>query len=205
MNDNRKKSAAGILTGVVVALVVLFAVGLIVIYTGGYNVAASAGHSAFGRWVLSTTMHNSVRGRAAGIDAPPFTDAMAASGAGDYKNMCEHCHAGPGVDRAEWAEGILPHPPELTDAAAEWESEEIFWIVRHGIKMSGMPAFGPTHDEETLWNIVAFVSDLPGMTPPTYQSLGDAGHHADEPRGQPAEPAAGASTDSAQEEEREER
>lgn len=94
------------------------------------------------------------------------------AGASSYKSTCQHCHAGPGIERSPWASGMRPRPPHLTEAAAEWEPEEVFWIVKHGVKMSGMPAFGPTHDDQMLWNIVAFVKELPAMTPARYAALG---------------------------------
>jgi mono/diheme cytochrome c family protein len=86
--------------------------------------------------------------------------------------MCEHCHGGPGVERDEWASGMRPRPPHLTEEAGEWEPKEVFWLVKHGARMTGMPAFGPTHDDQTLWSIVALVKDLPAMTPERYASLG---------------------------------
>jgi mono/diheme cytochrome c family protein len=86
--------------------------------------------------------------------------------------MCEHCHAGPGVERAAWAAGMRPRPPHLTEKAAGWSPQEVFWIVKHGVRMTGMPAFGPSHDERTLWAIAAFVKELPAMTPERYAELG---------------------------------
>ena len=106
---------------------------------------------------------------------------MISAGASSYKQMCQHCHAGPGVERAEWAGGMRPRPPHLKDAAPEWEAKEIFWLVKHGAKMAGMPAFGPTHDDQALWSIAAFVKELPAMTLEKSAALGSAGSK----RGQP--------------------
>ncbi|CAN5353300.1 hypothetical protein BH24PSE2_BH24PSE2_19970 [soil metagenome] len=175
---NRKAFGIGIAGGVIVALLGLLAVGLIVAYSGGYNVAATEDHTAFSRWLLETTMHKSVENRAQLIATPErFTPAMIAAGAEEYRAMCEHCHAGPGVDRAGWADGMLPQPPHLTEAAAEWAPEEVFWMVKHGIKMSGMPAFGADHSDATLWHIAAFVEQLPAMTPEEYAAFGDGPAH----------------------------
>ena len=69
------------------------------------------------------------------------------------------------MKRAEWASGMRPNPPSLSEHAAHWNAAQIFWIVKHGIKMSGMPALGSTHKDEELWNVVAFVGQLPAMTP----------------------------------------
>lgn len=165
--------ALGAAAGALGVLALLGVGGLIVVYTGAYNVAATEEHTAFTRWAFDTTMHNAVEQRAA-AHAPPGTvgpDRIAA-GATAYRASCQHCHAGPGVERADWASGMRPRPPHLTEAATKWEPAEVFWLDRHGIRMSGMPAFGPTHDDEQLWNIVAFVKQLPAMTPERYASLG---------------------------------
>ena len=82
------------------------------------------------------------------------------------------CHAGPGVERAEWAQGLLPQPPHLVEEAAHWQSNEVFWLVKHGVRMSAMPAFGETHKDAELWDIAAFVKQLPGMTASEYAALG---------------------------------
>ncbi|HEV7368443.1 cytochrome c [Arenibaculum sp.] len=182
VGDWKKSAGLGVVAGAVAVLALLGIVGLFVVYTGSYNVAATEEHASFTRWAFDTTFHNSVESRADDIVAPEAVTAeMIAVGAGSYKSTCQHCHAGPGVERAEWASGMRPRPPHLAEAAAEWEPEEVFWIVRHGIKMTGMPAFGPSHDDETLWSIAAFVKQLPGMTPEQYAALGDAqeggGHH----------------------------
>lgn len=161
-------------------LMLLAGIALLVIYSGAYNIAATEGHSGIGRWVLETTMRNSVVVRAGDIEAPAgFTPAAVVTGGSEYKAMCEHCHGGPNVERAGWARGIVPVPPRLSQAAREWRPNEIFWIVKHGIKMSAMPAFGETHDDEILWNITAFVEALPGMTGEQYAAI-PTGHGGSE-------------------------
>lgn len=176
----QQEKSAGFGAGVLATLLAFIAIALIVIYTGAYNVAATEDHTSLTRWAFETTMHNSVETRASDIQAPDsFSERSIAAGAAEYKAMCEHCHAGPGVDRAEWAKGMLPLPPHLADEAAEWSASEIFWLVKHGVKLSGMPAFGPTHGDETLWNIVAFVEQLPGMTAQEYAAFeGEHGGHS---------------------------
>ncbi len=171
---DRKKLLTGIAIGAGSILALLALVGLLTVYTGAYNVAATEDHTAFGRWAFATTMRNSVERRAAGIAAPDLTAEMARAGASNYKVMCQQCHAGPGVSRAAWAQGMLPMPPHMTEAASEWKPNEIFWLVKHGVKMSGMPAFGETHKDRTLWNIVAFVKALPAMSPEQYAAIGTA-------------------------------
>lgn len=195
MNGSKKAAGLGVAAGVLGLLVLVGAVGLIVVYTGAYNVAATEEHASFTRWAFDTTFQKSVERRAADV-APPeaVTPKMIAAGATSCKSMCQHCHAGPGVERADWASGMRPRPPHLTEAAADWELREVFWLVRHGVKMSGMPAFGPTHDDQAIWSIAALVKELPAMTPDRYAALAKGGGGAEGGGGQGAASSGGSQT-----------
>ena len=173
----RKTVATGVLAGIAGVLLVMLLAVVFAAYTGSYNIAASEDHTPFVRWIFDTTMRNSVQRQADGLDVPELTEEMVASGAREYKAMCVHCHGGPGVDPDAFSRGMLPQPPRLHEAASEWNDREIFWLVKHGVKMTGMPAFGENHDDKTLWNIVAFVMKLPGMTEEEYRRFETAGHH----------------------------
>ncbi len=180
MNDWRAFSL-GMTAGAMLAVLLAVGASLIVVYGGFYNIAATEAHTALVRWGFDTTFRNSVLRHAADTKAPPApTPQQIAAGAGAYKSMCQHCHAGPGVERSPWASGMRPQPPHLTEAAANWSAQEIFWLVKHGAKMTGMPAFGPSHADGELAGIAAFVKSLPSMTPETYAAAGGdlagAGH-----------------------------
>lgn len=165
---------AGALSVVIGALLIAVAVA----YTGTYNIAATEQHTSAVRWLFDTTFENSIKANASSIRSPSITPEMEAAGAAAYKAMCQHCHAAPGVEREKWASGMRPRPPHLTEAATHWQTREIFWLVKHGAKMTGMPAFGPTHDDQVLWNLASFVSRLPAMTPERYAELsGGQAHH----------------------------
>lgn len=170
MAERKRGFGAGLAAGILGTLLALAAIGLIVVYTGAYNVAATDGHTPLARWAFDTTMKNSVRSRAAGLEAPEFTPAGLRAGAREFAEYCVHCHGGPGAEPHEWASGMLPNPPRLSHAAETWSVEEIFWIAKHGIKMSGMPPFADEGDE-ALWNIAAFVDRLPAMTAEEYRAL----------------------------------
>lgn len=172
----QKTSAKGktvwIVSSAVAGTILIGVLGLLIlVYTGAYNVSAAVGHTAIGRWALETMMRNSVQARADAEAPDRFTPAMIRAGAGEYKAMCQHCHGGPGERRAEWANGMVPRPPDLAHAAIEWEPAEVHWIVKNGIKMTAMPAFGSTHDDRTIWNIAAFVKQMPAITPGQYASI----------------------------------
>jgi len=167
-----KKFGAGLALGIVGTILVAIAVWLTVTYTGAYNIAASDQHADVVRWTLDTTMHRSVANRAGGVDLPEsFSEEVIAAGAEHYAASCAHCHGTPGGEAAEWSRGMRPEPPHLTEAATEWTPEEIHWIVTNGIKMSGMPAFGPHHAPEEIVALTAFVTALPGLSTDDYAAL----------------------------------
>lgn len=162
----------GLVGGVVGTILVGVVVWLLVVYTGAYNVAATDQHADAVRWTLDTTLRRSVAQRADDVALPESIPRnVLAEGARHYAESCAHCHGAPGREPAEWSRGMLPEPPHLVEAATEWAPEEIHWIVENGIKMSGMPAFGPHHDEDELLALTAFVSALPGLSEGDYAAL----------------------------------
>lgn len=169
----------GIVRRILVALLsglILLAVGLpLAAYSGAYDVAASVPHRAVTEWLLDTAMVHSVQRRARKMtsEPPDLADpARIRRGASHYAVLCISCHGAPGVDPTDIGRGLNPAPPQLEDVASEWSAEELYWIVRHGIKFTGMPAFGSTQDEEKLWDIVALVKKLPELSPEEYRNLG---------------------------------
>ena len=165
-------SRGGCLSSLILALVLVAAGGLAVVYSGVYDVAATQPHSRAARWVLGTLMERSVRSRADEVPEPPAeSEELLAMGFHHYDEMCAVCHGAPGVERGEMGEGMEPEPPDLAEEAGQWTLPEIFWITNHGIKMAGMPAFGPTHSEEELWGISMFVKRLPEMDAAEYARL----------------------------------
>ncbi len=157
--------------GFVVAVVAVAGLILWIAYSGNYNVAATEEHSRLERWLLTTTMYNSVKAHAPSATATPSPMPAPEAGLPAYREMCVHCHGAPGVEAAEWAQVMRPAPPDLSEAARGWDTRELHWILQHGIKMSGMPAFGPTHSDDELWELAAFVASLPETTPREYERM----------------------------------
>lgn len=175
----------GVILGAVAMLLLGVAAWLAVAYTGVYNVAASDWHADAVRWTLDTTMHRSVSVRADEIQLPErFSPDLVTEGAGHFAGNCVPCHGAPGVEPAGWSRGMRPEPPDLVEAAAEWSPDEIYWIAEHGIKMTGMPAFGGHHGPGELTAIAAFVAQLPGLTPEAYARMtqGEGAHGPENPR-----------------------
>jgi len=164
------------LAGIIAAVVVLVVGALIATYSGAYNVAATSPDAGIVAWLLSTNMQRSVAARAGSVSAPgEFSDQQARQGYRIYKGTCVLCHGGPGKDPADIAKGLNPEPPYLPDTVARWSSAELFWIIKNGIKMTGMASYGAVHNDEEIWSLVAFIRRLPKMTPEQYDQMDQAG------------------------------
>jgi mono/diheme cytochrome c family protein len=138
---------------------------------GWYDVAATRQHTWPIYWLLQTTMRRSVERRAAEVRVPPLADvAMAARGRTLYAEHCVPCHGAPGVAPAPFALGMTPAAANLTHTSRVWRPAELYWVVKHGIKMSAMPAWEFRLPDSDLWAIVAFLQRLPFMTPEQYAS-----------------------------------
>ena len=157
---------------VVVFIAIAVLAGFIVIYGGLYNIAATDHHWAPTRWLISTLTDNAVEHRAASIEVPGNLDDpdRITRGFEHFDEMCVDCHGAPGIDRDEFAEGLYPGAPRLERSTRDMTPAEVFWIVKNGIKMTGMPAFTSTHSDEAIWDITAFVKKLPELSPEQYMS-----------------------------------
>jgi hypothetical protein len=154
------------------ALLVVVAAASLAIYAGIYNVAADIPHTQPVYWLLETMRERSIAARATGIVVPHDLDdpKRILSGAGQYAEMCSFCHLAPGMKRTEISRGLYPRAPELRRRSHSTPAED-FWVVKHGVKMTGMPAWGVTHSDEILWDVVAFLRKLPDLTADQYQAL----------------------------------
>jgi mono/diheme cytochrome c family protein len=155
-----------------VALLALTGAAALAIRSGFYDIAADTPHTQPVYWLLKTIRERSVATRAAGLTVPSdlADPKRIALGAGQYAEMCSSCHLAPGMKRTEISRGLYPRAPELRRGSHLTPAEE-FWVVKHGIKMTGMPAWGVTHDDELLWDVVAFLRKLPELTADQYQTF----------------------------------
>lgn len=156
---------------VVVAVVIVAGIGFV--YGGVFNVAADEPHWGLTLRLLETTREHAIAVRARGVGASPAFDQpqLVAAGARDYAEMCSQCHLAPGMEENEIRAGLYPQPPNLVEHGSHRSSEQTFWIIKHGLKMTGMPAWGRTHDDQRIWAMVAFIRKLPGLSPEAYREL----------------------------------
>lgn len=145
------------------------AVGAAVVLGGLYNVAATTQHTQPVYSLLEVAMRQSVRLRARGIETPPLDDpALIARGATCFVEKCVQCHGAPGVAQSSIGQSMQPVPGPLVDAPQRWRPRELYWLTRHGIKMSGMPAWEFHLDDRDLWAVVAFLGTLPTLSPAAF-------------------------------------
>jgi len=158
--------------GVLSTILVIIVIGLLIVYSGWYNVSAANKPSGFEQWLLGTTSDNSVEMHSKDIKVPDLkSPEMIKEGFAHYHAMCQGCHGAPGKDKTELSEGLNPPAPDLSESAQDMPPQQLFWVTKNGIKMTGMPAWGVTHPNDKLWSIVAFIEQLPGMTGAQYDSL----------------------------------
>jgi len=161
------------------SLVIILIIGALYIWFGAFNVAANNKHWGITTSFLETVRQRSVSIRSQNIIVPNLSSSeRIAKGVPNYAAMCAQCHLAPGVDKSELYEGLYPQPPVFykTDNSTH-KPEETFWIIKNGLKMTGMPAWGIYNSDEQIWDMVAVLSKLKDMTPEQYKKLADAGEH----------------------------
>lgn len=171
------------LAGAVSVLLASAIAGLFVLWSGVVSVSTLWDGGALDD-VLAYASRKSIA-RQAGVEANPFASDERARGAGlsHYKANCLECHGAPSVGMSEFAKGLHPPAPKLTAPRTRGMSDaELFWVVSNGIRMTGMPAFSPTHGKDEIWQIVTFVRHLGQLTEAEKSSLGEgrqdqAEHH----------------------------
>ena len=170
-----------ILLTIIFTTMALCIIAIIFIYSGIYNVSAMRPETGIFRWVLNTTMDNSVEHHSEGIQVPNLSDSLRIKeGFAHYKEMCETCHRAPGKEETELAKGLNPPAPDLVKYGYRMDPKEIFWITKNGIRMTGMPAWGKTHSDDKIWAIVAAVKKLNEVSPEEYNSfLEENDEHSD--------------------------
>jgi len=170
----------------IASLLIIISLVLGFLYSGFYPIGADNKHNALTFWVLETLRTKSIARASKDIEVPSLEGSqLLLSGGADYNDMCAGCHLQPGQKESDMSIGLYPKPPNLTLAAKDHGHDhgegahddpdviasQQFWVIKHGIMASGMAAFGPTHDDERIWAMVAFLQKLPELTPAQYQII----------------------------------
>jgi mono/diheme cytochrome c family protein len=169
VNSMIGKSRAGTVIASTIAVLAFGAADFI--GSGVYNIGADDHHTKIVLTLIEQLRDHSIESRSRRIEAHFVADpARIAAGAQNYAAHCVGCHLAPGVTMSDIRQGLNPHPPNLAQEELQ-PAQRAFWIIKHGIKMSAMPAWGTLLDDETIWDIVAFIRKMPDMTPDSYQHL----------------------------------
>ena len=160
-----------ILAFAILGIVVAIAAGFV--YAGYYDIAADDAHWGATAGFVASARDRSIARLSGDVGTPPALDdpALLKIGAGEYHEMCETCHLAPGMKDTAIREGLNPKPPKLAEAGEKRSPQGDFWVIKHGIKMTGMPAWGLTHEDRTIWGMVAFLQKLPGLSRADYDAL----------------------------------
>lgn len=177
---------------ILITVVGLGVVAFLLAWSGIYNVAASSGHWSIVEAVLRSGLRNSISLRARGIDEPDLNSKdLITLGAGHFERGCTFCHGSPDRPGSRVAAAMLPSPPDLSTARYAWTNQELFRIIRHGIKYTGMPAWPALERKDEVWALVAFLRKLPDMDAEQYRALALPRGRELEPQQEPgARPAA---------------
>ena len=168
------KFLLGVLFAVCVAIVGVF----VVVSSGVVNVGADQEHSPMMYSFLETARNRSIENASKDITVPDLGKVdMISSGGADYKDMCAGCHLSPGVESTDFSASLYPKPPNFTktDVVERYQTkagaQQGFWVIKHGIMASGMPAWGASHDDDRMWAMVAFIRSLPELDEAQYTML----------------------------------
>jgi len=171
------------LLGVLVTLVAGVGVGALFVYSGRFDISADTPHSPLVHRLIETTREQAIERRARDVTVPVnLSDAeRVRRGAGNYAAMCVECHLAPGKANSEIRMGLYPAPPDLSQPAKTQNdvAARQFWIIKHGIKATGMPAWSKGGiEDEAIWEMVAFLQQMPALTEDQYGALvkSSAGH-----------------------------
>jgi mono/diheme cytochrome c family protein len=172
-----------VLASVVSFVVVISIVVLLVLATGSVSIGADVKPGLVVRTLAPWGRDRSVQRHAPKLKNPYAGDPNAiAEGLDHYRENCLVCHGAPGVPMSEIAKGLEPPAPSLGKEETDTPDGELFWVTKHGIRLTSMPAFGWTHSDEEIWKIVAFLRHLPELTQEEKEFLregasSDEAHH----------------------------
>lgn len=167
---------------------------IIALGSGAYNIAATEKHWGITEKIIEWVRESSVEAHAKNLQVPALDGKeLIAGGAEHYNAMCTICHLAPGMEPTELSIGLYPQAPTfhqrepITDSAKKLEhAREYFWVIKNGLKMTAMPAWGLSHDDDAIWGVVAFVLKMGKMTPEQYENFVNAtkGHGHDHGHGE---------------------
>jgi len=159
--------ARGIVLGVVATLVILGLGAYIGILAGLFPANADAKPGKLERWAARTSLKATLQREAPSSPNPlPATDANYAAGIKLYSQNCAVCHGAEDGVATNIARGLYQKPPQLAKDGVEDDPDGVtYWKIAHGIRLTGMPAFGGTLTDQQIWQITLFLQHMDGLPP----------------------------------------
>jgi len=160
-------------------LLVTLILVIIALGSGAYNMAATEKHWVITEKIIEWVRESSIEARAKNLEVPSLDgEELLLKGAEHYNAMCTTCHLAPGLEPTELSIGLYPQAPifhqrePVNDQARKLEhARAYFWVIKNGLKMTAMPAWGLSHDDDDIWAMVAFVLKISNMTPEQYENF----------------------------------
>jgi mono/diheme cytochrome c family protein len=145
------------LSGAFFAIGAAAAAGLGIVFLGLAPVNADQPPSAIEAQLLGIALRKAVARQAlTETSEPPSTEDLA-NGREIYQEMCARCHGDPGKARNRLAPSFYPPAPQLPGQRSEWSEQQLFWIIKHGIRNTAMPAWGSALSDEDIRQVAALV------------------------------------------------
>lgn len=167
-----------VLVTIIVFLVLAAGAGAVLVWFGFFNVSARVPHWDITVEAIEVLRDRSIIVNSRDIRTPPMADtSLAPKGAALYNEACLYCHGAPGISARPFSQGFYPAPANLLSGSIqnEWQDAQLYWIVENGLKLTGMPAFGPSYEKDEIAAVIAFVRRLPKISPGDYERMAGSG------------------------------
>ena len=154
------------LLGVLAAVGCMAAGGAVFLYFGLLNFSADQQPSEFERGLAMSAVDASVARRSPPErSTPQSSEADLLEGMKLYKTNCSVCHGDPGTPERVLGKSFNPPVPQFMTEAADMPANQNFYIIKHGLRWTGMPAWGKTLKDGEIWKLTAFLAQMDKLPP----------------------------------------
>jgi len=159
-----------VLLGAVLTLALLSLSALAVTRLGLMPVSADGTHSRLEAQIMPVVLHAAIVRHASGETNPtPLNEDNLKAGVDTYKTMCARCHSTPDGNASVYGQSFYPPAPQLPKGMAQYTDSQLFWLIKHGIRNTGMPAWGGMLSDDEIWQLVSLLKNSQDL-PPTVEA-----------------------------------
>ena len=159
----------GLVIGVIVSLLVAVGSVYVILQSGLIPANADAQPGGLELWAAGTSLNATLRKEAPRTANPvAATDANLIEGISLYGQHCAICHgtAAGQSSASPIARGLYPAPPQLATDGVEDDPEGVsYWKIKHGIRLTGMPAWGRSLTDRQVWTLALFLKHMDKLPP----------------------------------------